>query len=49
MVLLTESHRQHQFEHISEAEYEQMVVFLNYNPTAMKCGIFWHRFHPEEK
>ena len=30
-------------------EDEQMVVFLNYNPTAMKLGIFRHHFHPEEK
>lgn len=52
MVLLTEticSHHPHQFEHISQAECEQTVIFLNYNPTAMKLGIFWRRFHPEEK
>lgn len=51
-VLLTEtifSHYQHQFEHISQARYEQTVVFLNCNPMAMKLGIFRHPFHPEEK
>lgn len=37
------------FEYFSQAGYEQTVIFLSYNSTAMKLGIFRRRFHPEEK